>query len=130
MSHQATMDAVLYAKNIARVSFFYARSCGLRVTHSEDDHVVLESSTFQLVLLAIPEAIAASISITTPPIRRENTPIKLVFYVESIDAIRELAANLGGALNGPEREWHFQGNKVCDGHDPEGNVVQFREKAL
>jgi predicted enzyme related to lactoylglutathione lyase len=130
MSQPATIGAVLYAKNVERVGRFYVEACGLKVTHVEDDHVVLESPTFQLVILSIPESIAASISITTPPARREGTPIKLVFPVESIAAIRNLAAKLGGELNPPEREWRYQGQKVCDGHDPEGNVVQFRENVL
>jgi predicted enzyme related to lactoylglutathione lyase len=128
MSQNATTGAVLYAKSVKRVSSFYAQCCGLRLVHSESDHVVLESPTFELVILAIPEAIAASISIATPPARRENTPIKLVFHIESITGIRELAVRLGGELNPPEREWHYQGRKVCDGLDPEGNVVQFREQ--
>lgn len=130
MSQTANAGAVLYAKNLARVSRFYAQCCGLELVHSEEDHVVLESPAFQLVILAIPKAIADSISIATPPVRRENTPIKLVFPVASIDAVRRLAADLGGELNPPEREWSYQGSKVCDGHDPEGNVVQFRERML
>jgi predicted enzyme related to lactoylglutathione lyase len=127
--HRATAGAVLYAKNVERISRFYAECCGLEVAHSEDDHVVLASPTFQLVILAIPASIAASIAITTPPTRRTQTPIKLVFHVDGIDAIREAAARLGGALDPPGREWQYQGNKVCDGIDPEGNVVQFRERA-
>ena len=27
-----------------------------------------------------------------------------------------------------EREWEFDGDRVCDGHDPEGNVLQLRER--
>jgi len=129
MTDQPTVGAVLYAKSVERVRPFYVECCGLKVTHAEDDHVVLESPAFELVILAIPEKIAASISIATPPARRENTPIKLVFHVDSIDAVRKLAASLGGELNPPAREWHYQKRKVCDGHDPEGNVVQFRESA-
>jgi predicted enzyme related to lactoylglutathione lyase len=123
----ATAGAVLYAKNVERVAPFYIECCGLGITHSEDDHVVLESPSFQLVILAIPESLAGSIFVATPPVRRENTPIKLVFHVESIDAIRRVIASLGGEINPPEREWNYQGRRVCDGHDPEGNVVQFRE---
>jgi predicted enzyme related to lactoylglutathione lyase len=130
MSHQPTVGAVLYAKHVEGVSSFYVECCGLQVAHSEDDHIVLESPAFQLVILAIPESIAASIAIATPPVRREGTPIKLAFHVESIDAVRKAAKNLGGELNGPAREWRYQGSTVCDGHDPEGNVVQFRERAL
>jgi hypothetical protein len=32
-------------------------------------------------------------------------------------------------LNPTDKEWRFQGFKVCDGLDPEGNVIQFREHA-
>jgi predicted enzyme related to lactoylglutathione lyase len=123
------VGAVLYATHIERVSRFYTECCGLSMAHSEDDHVVLESPTFQLVILAIPESIAGSVSVATPPVRRENTPIKLVFHVNSIGAIRKVITGLGGELNPPEREWTYQGRRVCDGHDPEGNVVQFREIA-
>ena len=127
MSDSATVGAVVYAKSLERVRDFYAQCCGLALTRSEDDHVVLDSPVFQLVILAVPRKIAESISVATPPVRREGTPIKLIFRVESIDAVRMLAARLGGQLNPPEREWNYRGQKVCDGHDPEGNVVQFRE---
>jgi hypothetical protein len=30
-------------------------------------------------------------------------------------------------MNAVEREWEFEGAKVCDGHDPEGNVFQLRQ---
>ena len=130
MSDHASAGAVLYATNIERVGRFYAQCCGLEVAHSEGDHVVLASPTFRLVVHAIPASIAASIAIATPPARRTGTPVKLFFHVDSIDAIREMAARLGGEINPPGREWNFNGHKVCDGMDPEGNVVQFREKAL
>jgi hypothetical protein len=82
----------------------------------------------QLVIVAIPEHIAASIELADPPLRRTETPIKLVFTVASIHAARTAARPLGGELNPPEREWQFQEFRICDGHDPEGNIVQFRER--
>jgi hypothetical protein len=30
-------------------------------------------------------------------------------------------------MNAADREWEFEGAKVCDGHDPEGNVFQLRQ---
>jgi len=121
--------AVVYARNIARVSAFYAGILEMEETHRESDHIVLESPTFQLVVVAIPEHIAASIELADPPTRRTDTPIKLVFTVANIGIARSKARLLGGELNPPEREWQFQEFRVCDGHDPEGNVVQFREHA-
>ena len=122
--------AVVYAKSVAKVSGFYADVADLRITHAEQDYVVLESPTFQLVVVAIPAEHAASIHIDVPPKRREATAIKLALPVVSIAAARVLAQSLGGELNPQEQEWHFQGSRICDGHDPEGNVVQFREHVL
>lgn len=112
---------------MTRLSTFYSDVAGLALTHEERDHVVLESATFQLVIHAIPAEVAAAITISTPPERRTETPIKLTFPVISIDAARAVAGRLGGELDPPERVWEYQGCRVCDGHDPEGNVVQFRE---
>ncbi|MGH9439734.1 MAG: VOC family protein [Terriglobia bacterium] len=122
--------AVLYAKDISKVGDFYAKVACLQVTHEEQDHVVLESAAFQLVVVAVPLKLAATIHITQPPQRRENTAVKLVFPVASLTAARQAAQSHGGKLNSPGREWVFQGSRVCDGQDPEGNVVQFRECAL
>ena len=130
MPNQEKAGAVLYAKDIVRVSAFYAEVAGMAITHAEKDFITLESPVFQFVVVAMPASIAATIEIATPPVRREDTPIKLIFGVQSISAARATAARLGGELNGPEREWQFQGERVCDGHDPEGNVVQFQRKIL
>ena len=119
--------AVLFAKHVARVQAFYQAVANLAVEHTEADHVVLASPAFQLVILKIPEQIASAIEIASPPRRRAETPIKLVLEVASMAAARESAPLQGGELNPAEREWTFQGYRVCDGHDPEGNVVQFRE---
>ncbi|NYE29657.1 hypothetical protein HDE78_002623 [Rhodanobacter sp. K2T2] len=63
--------AVVYAKSVAKVSDFYADVADLRITHAEQDYVVLESPTFQLVVVAIPAERAASMHIDVPPKRRE-----------------------------------------------------------
>jgi predicted enzyme related to lactoylglutathione lyase len=119
--------AVLYAKDIKRVSTFYAEVAELTIVHSEADHVILESASFQLTVVAIPNKFAASIEIASPPIRRENTAIKLVFFISNIASTRAIAARLGGELNPVDREWEFLDCRVCDGHDPEGNVIQLRQ---
>jgi len=119
--------AVVFAKDIARVSRFYEQVIGLERVHEVADHVVLESEGFELVVVAIPAEIAARIEISTPPVRRENTAVKLVFHVADLDAARTAARAAGGELNPAAREWSFQGARVCDGHDPEGNVIQLRQ---
>ena len=130
MPHQPSAGAVVFAKDLARVAKFYEEVLSMAVVHSEQDHVVLESLAYQLVIHAIPKKIAASIEISVPPERRTETPIKLFFLVPSIAEARAKAAALGGELNPMEGEWEARGFRACDGHDPEGNVVQLRENAL
>jgi hypothetical protein len=45
-------------------------------------------------------------------------PIKLVFAI-----VDNSAAERGGAVNPVDREWGFEGIKVRDGYDPEGNQL-------
>ncbi len=119
--------AVVYAKDIHRLARFYAAVADLEVMHEVDDHIVLESESYELVIVAIPAEIAARIVIATPPEKRENTAVKIVFAVPSLAAAREAAERNGGELYPPGKEWRFQGLRVCDGVDPEGNVIQLRE---
>jgi hypothetical protein len=41
----------------------------------------------------------------------------------------EIKAGAGGELNPPDKEFAARGFRACDGHDPEGNVLQLREIA-
>ncbi len=128
VSDQARFGAVVYAKDVSRISAFYAAVLGVDVAHHEDDHVILESPGCQLVVQAIPTSIAQSIVVNSPPTRRRDTPLKLVFPVDSITRVRAVADDLGGQIDSSEHEWHFQQDRVCDGCDPEGNVIQLRER--
>lgn len=63
-----------------------------------------------------------------PPVR-EDSYCKLCLPVDRIAAARARAAAHGGFVAPPEREWTARGFRACDGHDPEGNVIQVREAA-
>jgi predicted enzyme related to lactoylglutathione lyase len=130
MQTLVTSGAVIYAKDLGLVSKFYAVVADMAVVESEAGHVTLEAHGFQLVVVAIPPHMAETVSIESPPVRREATPIKLVFFVTSLDAASTQAAQLGGQMNLAERAWQFQGTTVLDGHDPEGNVFQLRQAGL
>jgi predicted enzyme related to lactoylglutathione lyase len=121
--------AVLFAKDIARVAKFYAGVIPMTVTLERPDLIVLQSTHSQLVVHPIPAEIARSVEIADPPERRTNVPVKLIFPVASLAEARAGAPALGGALNPPEKEFAARGFRACDGHDPEGNVVQLRENA-
>ena len=50
MPPRITAGAVVYARDVNRVSPFYAGVVGLEVTYSASDHVVLESEGFHHAL--------------------------------------------------------------------------------
>jgi predicted enzyme related to lactoylglutathione lyase len=127
MTHRGLIGAVLYAKDLDRLVEFYSSVAGIEPQAIEKGFAILGSRPSQFVILRIPKRIADTIDIPAPPEPREDTPLKLVFGVEDIARARERAAELGGAMNAVEREWEFEGAKVCDGHDPEGNVFQLRQ---
>ena len=110
---------------------FYQELLGLQLLEREPGHVVLESELFQLVIHAIPKKYAQAIHISVPPAVREEQAIKLFFPVDSLAAVRQRAAALGGGLSPANKEWQIEGGlrafRACDGFDPEGNVFQVRE---
>lgn len=111
------------------MSAFYEAVFGLKRTHMDSSFAVLESPVAEWVVVSVPKDVASGIELATPPALRTGTPIKLVFPVRSIAACRAAAERLGGGFNPPDKQWEFNGAVVCDGFDPEGNVVQAREPA-
>jgi predicted enzyme related to lactoylglutathione lyase len=128
MSDRPKAGAVVYAKDVARVSAFYAAVLGVVDVGREDGYVVVETAEYQLVVVAVPAPIAQDVVLATPPARRTETALKFSFPVDSIARSRAAAAQHGGQIDAPEREWQFLDDLVCDGEDPEGNVVQVRER--
>jgi predicted enzyme related to lactoylglutathione lyase len=118
---------VVFAKNKKRVSAFYRQTLGLVATEEQASHDVLHGPGIELVIHAIPRKIAATITLTTPPSVREDTPLKPAFVVKDLEAVRKAAAATGGFLKPADAAWDIRGHTVLDGHDPEGNVVQFKQ---
>jgi predicted enzyme related to lactoylglutathione lyase len=116
--------AVVYAKDPTAVSEFYQRVAGLGVEDADQDFVMLGGSHLQVAVVRIPDHLAETIEIAVPAARREDTAIKLVIPVASLAEAREAAESAGGVIDPPDREWSFAGCLRCDGHDPEGNVIQ------
>lgn len=120
----AHTGAVLFAKDMERVAAFYEGVFAMPVVRRGADHVALAAGAFELIVHAIPAHIAATFTIATPPERREEASVKLCLPLANIAEARRVAARLGGVLDPADREWEFEDRRVCDGVDPEGNVVQ------
>src|SRR5262245_11747788 len=129
MSYTSRTAAVLFAKSPDRVATFYSVVLGLSEAGRDDDHILLESPGFQLVVHRLTTRGSEAPEITAPPARRVTAAFKPVFFVPSISRLRRVVEEHGGVMEPTDREWSFSGVTVCDGLDPEGNVIQFREDA-
>ena len=127
MAGPASAGVFIYAKYLRPLATFYQRVLGMEERHASPEHIVLSSSHLQLVVHAIPEAIAAGIHLSVPPARREDAAIKFFHGVPSIQDARATAASLGGEVFA--EQWSGPGFTVCNAMDPEGNVFQVRESA-
>jgi hypothetical protein len=118
---------VVFAKDKKRVSAFYQQALGFVVEESDASHDLLRGHGYELVVHTIPRKVAAGIVIATPPVPRDESPLKPTFVVGSLAAVRRAAEATGGYLKPGSDAWHFRGHIVLDGWDPEGNVVQFKQ---
>jgi predicted enzyme related to lactoylglutathione lyase len=119
--------AVVYAKDLDRmVAFYTALGLTLDEFGRGDYAVLIGEAESELSLVQIPERIASQIVLSEPPQARESTPIKLVFFVPSIDETLAAASRLGGRVKDGSKRWEFRGHAVQDAVDPEGNVFQLR----
>lgn len=115
---------VVFADDVAKLTAFYRGVVGMRETHADDRHAVLEIPGFQLTVHALSGS-ESHLQRAYPT--REDTWIKLCFPVASLAEARALASRLGGELWSADREWEARGFRACDGRDPEGNVFQLRQ---
>lgn len=112
--------AMLFVKDLPRMAAFYRDVLGLQPVEESrlPDWVEFHGeATFSLH--AIPAAIAAGISIESPPRPREQGGTKLTFAVTDVDAT--LAAIEGMGLPLLKRPWGS-----VEAVDPEGNVFALR----
>jgi len=116
--------ALIFVKDIERMTAFYRDGLGLRVLpeKASEGWVEFAAGDAALALHSIPSDIAKDIKITTPPEPRSNTAIKLVFEVLDLGPARAHLIAHGAVMHEPHR-WNG-----CAGLDPEGNVFQIVEK--
>jgi catechol 2,3-dioxygenase-like lactoylglutathione lyase family enzyme len=117
-------QVILFAKDVARMKRFYAGALGLRPLDepATDDWVRLDAGGCVLALHGIPPHVAAHVAVGDPPAAREDTPMKLAFHVDDVDAARASLVAAGATMREPKR---FGEVALCDGLDPEGNVFQI-----
>lgn len=118
---------VIFVRSVKSLAAFYRAVLGLETLEASASHEVLRRPGIEVVVHGIPRAVAAEITITSPPEVRAETPFKPTFVVPDLDAARAVATAAGGYLKPADQAWHFRGATVLDGWDPEGNIFQLRQ---
>ncbi|MBO9575902.1 MAG: hypothetical protein J7494_09220 [Sphingobium sp.] len=127
MANLVKSGAVIFARDIERVARFYEGAVPMTIMARKDGVIRLEDETVQLVIHSLPPDVARRIEIADPPVQRMQAAVKLVFAVDSLERVRKAAPGLGGGMKPASAAFVWAGFRACDGHDPEGNQVQFRE---
>lgn len=123
------VGAVLFASDCFELARFYAEALDFVARERGEGFVRLERDGFELLVHAMHGDAASRARPGTLSRRRSNNPVKLVFTVDGIDTTREIMERLAGRLDDDAKAWRFRGGRVLDGEDPEGNVIQLRERA-
>jgi catechol 2,3-dioxygenase-like lactoylglutathione lyase family enzyme len=121
---------LIYAKDLALLASFYRVLLSMSEVHASDELVVLRSHDgrspqCELIVHRIPEHIAETIVVASPPVLREDTAIKPFFAVASFAEAAAHATSMGGGVFGPQYEG--PGFRITNAYDPEGNIIQLRE---
>lgn len=116
--------AILFVTDLDRMVGFYRTAFSLPVRSEEPGFVVLGEEGMELALHAVPVHIAERIEFADPPAPRTDTPVKLVFVVADLSRARSAVEAAGGRTREP---WSIGNRRLCDGTDPEGNVIQMSE---
>jgi predicted enzyme related to lactoylglutathione lyase len=120
-------SAVLYVKDLQSMRAFYETCFAMCPQHAGERFCVLASSDWELSLVRVADHLAAAIVIAAPPIRREDSPIKLAFDVADLDRVGSLVVAAGGQIDPTDAIWKYRGHLHLDCLDPEGNVLQLRQ---
>lgn len=122
-------SAAIYVKDLPSMRAFYERCFALSPLHADDRICILASSDWELWLVRVADHLAGAVVTDGPPLRRDDSPIKLVFDVADLDQVGSLVVAAGGQLDPADAIWEFRGRLHRDCLDPEGNVVQLRQAA-
>jgi predicted enzyme related to lactoylglutathione lyase len=116
--------AMLYVKDLKGMKRFYGDMLGIEAMNQNytNDWATFETGDIRFALRAIPAGIAEHIEIASPPVPREQNPVKLIFEVKDVEGERERLESLG--VQTLRRPWQQRG-EACDAIDPEGNIFQL-----
>ena len=106
---------ILFAQDVERLAAFYEQGLGLTVVGERAPRWLrLDAGGVELALHGV------HVVATGEP--RTDTPVKVVFLVEDMQAARTRLVAAGGRMRDVRDVGDYA---ICDGVDPEGNVFQI-----
>jgi predicted enzyme related to lactoylglutathione lyase len=118
---------VIFTVDVRRLAGFYEAVLGAEPLGEPSGDIRLVNDRDEVLIHSIPQKMAKTIEITTPPTPREATPIKPVFTIDSLEAALLRVAATGGTVT--DRTFTMGGLTRHDVLDPDGNVIQLRATA-
>jgi hypothetical protein len=115
---------VVFSINVRRLAVFYESVLGAEPLDESSGDIRLSNERDEVLIHSIPEKIAKDIKITSPPTPRENSALKPVFDVISLERALGSVEATGGVVT--SRGFSFDGMTRRDVLDPDGNIIQLR----
>ena len=115
---------VVFSVDVGRLARFYEAVLEARPRLEPSGDIRLVGERDEVLIHAVPDRIARTIEISSPPRPRDGSPIKPVFDVDSLASALDAVHTTGGVVT--DRAFSFGGLTRHDVLDPDGNVVQLR----
>jgi len=122
------VSAVLFAHDARRLARFYVDVFAAELLAQDEHHAALDVHGFRLVVHQIPSHLNVE-EIRNPPLRREQTAIRLNYPVSDVVKARMAAKSLGGQIDERPPGWAEPQSRFFLGFDPEGNVFGVSSRA-
>ena len=119
---------LLFVNDLDSMALFYSGLLKCEPRETMADFVHFSRDRLNLMLHAIPAEYRETLQF--PPTLREDSAWKPTFEASSIDECRAFASDHGGFVKPASEQWELDGFAYCNANDPEGNVIQLRERVL
>lgn len=115
---------MLYVRNLPQMREFYGNMLQIRPSNTEwtDTWAFFDLGGTGFALHAIPEHEFGKTERTSSPLKREHSPVKLIFAVDDVLAERARLQAMGATI--VQHSWQGPAES-CDCVDPEGNIFQI-----
>jgi predicted enzyme related to lactoylglutathione lyase len=115
---------VIFSVDVVRCAAFYEKVLGLQAKLERSADIRLTGDREEVLIHSVPKGIAKNIKINVPPSPRENSALKPVFDVTSLQIALNQVRMSGGVVT--DQTFTLEGLTRHDVLDPDGNVIQLR----